>query len=59
MSTDKKEQQTSESIWKIPQQVISYVGGAIRRIFGPTDDQYPATGVQPFEGEIPEEKNRN
>lgn len=25
----------------------------IERLFKPTDDDYPATGVQPFEGEIP------
>lgn len=27
---------------------------AAGRIFGPNDDDYPGTGVQPFEGEIPD-----
>ncbi|MBP0000679.1 MAG: isochorismate synthase [Cyanobacteria bacterium SID2] len=27
-----------------------YVSEAFLRIFGPTDDSYPKTGVQPFEG---------
>ncbi|MFM7447424.1 MAG: hypothetical protein ACKO24_02355 [Leptolyngbyaceae cyanobacterium] len=30
---------------------IQYVSGAMSRIFGPTDDQYPETGVTPFEGD--------
>jgi hypothetical protein len=31
--------------------VIQYFSGALSRIFGPSDDAYPNTGVQPFEGE--------
>lgn len=31
--------------------LIHYFSVAIGRIFGPTDDQYPATGVQPFDGD--------
>lgn len=31
--------------------VTSFISEAIVRIFGPTDDQYPVIGVQPFEGE--------
>ena len=27
---------------------------AAKRIFSPRDDDYPETGVQPFEGDIPE-----
>ena len=38
--------------------LIKFVSGAIARIFGPTDDEYPPTGVQPFEGELPEKKNK-
>jgi hypothetical protein len=37
-------------------QMIRYIAKAMARIFGPTDDQYPATGVQPFEGELPDKK---
>lgn len=59
MSTSKKLWQPLEYIFQAPQQVLSYIAGAVRRIFGPTDDQYPATGVQPFEGDITDEhKNR-
>ncbi len=31
--------------------IIQYFSAAISRIFGPDDNSYPATGVQPFEGE--------
>ena len=27
---------------------------AAKRVFSPSDDDYPKTGVQPFEGDIPE-----
>jgi hypothetical protein len=40
-------------------QVITYILGAASRIFGPRDDNYPATGVQPFEGDIDDHKHRN
>lgn len=39
---------------KVPQPVdglIKYISEAVSRIFGPSDDAYPPTGVQPFEGE--------
>lgn len=41
------------SLYKSFDQVIQYFSAAIARIFGPTDDAYPATGVQPFEGSLP------
>ncbi len=56
MSILKKVQQTIQYIFSVPQQVIRYILGAASRIFSPTDDQYPATGVQPFEGEIPDHR---
>lgn len=31
--------------------VIQYFSEAIARIFGPNQDSYPVTGVQPFDGE--------
>ncbi|MBD0269096.1 hypothetical protein [Pseudanabaena sp. FACHB-2040] len=31
--------------------VIQYFSEAVVRIFGPNSDSYPATGVQPFDGE--------
>ncbi|MEO0535624.1 MAG: hypothetical protein AAF215_17340 [Cyanobacteria bacterium P01_A01_bin.123] len=36
------------------QQAIDSIIGAAGRIFSPSDDEYPETGVQPFEGDIPE-----
>jgi hypothetical protein len=36
---------------KLFDDVIQYFSGAISRIFGPSDDKYPNTGVQPFDGE--------
>lgn len=37
-------------------QVIGFVSAAVTRIFGLNDDDYPATGVQPFEGEPSDER---
>ncbi len=34
-------------------ETIQYLSEAIARIFGPRDDAYPETGVQPFSGDIP------
>ncbi len=31
--------------------VISYVSEAVSRIFGLDDNNYPATGIQPFTGD--------
>jgi hypothetical protein len=36
--------------------MTQYISEAVARIFGPTDDEYPNTGVQPFEGEPYKEK---
>ena len=35
-------------------QSIGWVLAAAKRIFSPSDDNYPKAGVQPFEGDIPE-----
>ncbi len=40
-------------IYKTFEEAARYITGAIARIFSPTDDAYPATGVQPFDGELP------
>ena len=32
--------------------IVRYLTEGFARIFSPTDDQYPAVGVQPFGGEI-------
>lgn len=31
--------------------ITKYISEAAMRIFSPTDDAYPATGIQPFTGE--------
>ena len=33
------------------EQILSYIAEAIVEIFSPNDDTYPATGVQPFDGD--------
>lgn len=38
------------SLLKQFDRVVQYFSGAFVRIFGPSDDSYPETGVQPFEG---------
>lgn len=40
------------SIPKVIDDVIQYVSGAVSRIFSVSDDKYPNTGVQPFDGEF-------
>jgi hypothetical protein len=37
--------------------IIGYFSDGITRIFGLDQNQYPATGVQPFEGEIDKKKD--
>lgn len=38
-------------------QMMNYISGAVTRIFGVRDDDYPATGVQPFEGDPAKKEN--
>lgn len=38
-------------IYKVFYSITQYISEAVVRIFGPNDDAYPATGVQPFSGE--------
>ncbi len=51
MSTNKTLQNIIHTIGNMPQQVIHYISSAAIRIFSPNDDNYPATGVQPYEGD--------
>jgi hypothetical protein len=30
---------------------LRYISEAVSRIFSPSDDHYPETGIQPFDGE--------
>ncbi|MDJ0796629.1 MAG: hypothetical protein QNJ51_07285 [Calothrix sp. MO_167.B12] len=40
-----------QAIAQVPQKVFNFITTAFVRIFSPRDDDYPETGVQPFEGE--------
>ncbi|MFB2980157.1 isochorismate synthase [Microseira sp. BLCC-F43] len=46
-------------ITKTIENISQYFSGALARIFGPTDDKYPPTGVQPFEGDPYKEGDRS
>jgi hypothetical protein len=39
------------NISKSVSSIMQYISEAVARIFAPSDDMYPAIGVQPFEGE--------
>ncbi|MBW4619964.1 MAG: hypothetical protein KME17_11495 [Cyanosarcina radialis HA8281-LM2] len=39
------------SIYKLFENLANYIYEGVARIFGPTNDAYPAIGVQPFDGE--------
>ncbi|MBG1241891.1 hypothetical protein ACEYW6_26245 [Nostoc sp. UIC 10607] len=58
MTVSTKLQQFLKSIKEAPAQIINYISSAAARIFAPKDDDYPDTGVQPFEGDIPDEKRK-
>ncbi len=57
MSNTSDKKTILQSLKEVPQNLVSYISGAVSRIFGPRDDNYPETGVQPFEGEVPKEKH--
>ncbi|MDM9383815.1 hypothetical protein QUB80_24325 [Chlorogloeopsis sp. ULAP01] len=57
MTHNPKQHGILQAILELPQKVISYVSSAAMRIFSPPDDNYPETGVQPFEGESAKKKD--
>jgi hypothetical protein len=38
--------------------VMRFVSEAVIRLFSPTDDNYPNTGVQPFEGKSSKDNDK-
>ncbi|MFA9202006.1 MAG: hypothetical protein ACEQSC_00445 [Candidatus Nanopelagicaceae bacterium] len=40
------------SIYTTVKQILDYLLEAALEVFSPDHDDYPATGIQPFEGEI-------
>lgn len=57
MSTKVRIQTIAQSIVETPKKVINFISAAVTRIFGTSDDDYPKTGVQPYEGEPAKEKH--
>ncbi|MBF2005109.1 hypothetical protein ACF3DV_30320 [Chlorogloeopsis fritschii PCC 9212] len=57
MTNNTKQNGILQAILEFPQKIIRYVSSAAVRIFSPRDDNYPETGVQPFEGEPPKKKD--
>lgn len=55
MSETKSSSNIIEIFKRIPLQVIQFVSGAAVRIFSPVKDDYPATGIQPYEGDPADE----
>jgi hypothetical protein len=45
------------SLPKVFDDMIRYISGAMSRVFGLNDDAYPATGIQPYGGDIPNKKH--
>lgn len=44
------------TIFRAIANITQYISEAAMRIFGPDDDAYPTTGVQPYTGEPYKEK---
>ncbi|NJL80142.1 MAG: hypothetical protein HC836_05195 [Richelia sp. RM2_1_2] len=57
MSITSKTRQMIKSIVEIPQKLINLTTNGVTRIFSPSDDDYPKSGVQPYEGDST--KNRD
>lgn len=41
------------------QNLVQYIGDGASRLFKPSDDDYPQTGVQPFSGDRNRDKERD
>lgn len=39
-------------------QPMDEISTAVGRLFSPSDDDYPKTGVQPFSGDTPDDRHR-
>ncbi|MES1023617.1 hypothetical protein ABN584_12040 [Gloeocapsa sp. BRSZ] len=48
-----------QNILLAPVRLVQYIWEAVSRIFSPSEDRYPTTGVQPFEGEPADGKKRH
>ena len=51
MSTTFKAKKMIKSVVEFPQKFIRFTTNGVARIFSPSDDDYPKSGVQPYEGD--------
>jgi len=47
------------NIWNRLQEMLQFIWDGVSRIFGPSDDEYPNSGVQPFEGDAFDSRRDN
>jgi len=57
MSTASKARRMIKSVVEIPQKLITATTNGVSRIFSPSNDDYPKSGVQPYEGEPADNKH--
>ncbi|OUL32813.1 hypothetical protein BV372_18380 [Nostoc sp. T09] len=58
MSFKTKMRQTLRSILEVLERVIHPIYSSATRAFSPNDDNYPESGVQPYEGDPPAKNRR-
>lgn len=56
MTTKTRIQAPVSSLVRKMKTLVKYLSDGVIRIFKPTEDNYPETGVQPFEGDIADKK---
>ena len=56
-STQRKLLVALKKIWRAVPTSIDDLSTAVGRIFGPDDDDYPKTGVQPFNGDAADDRH--
>lgn len=56
MSTDRKLPKLVRPIVETSRRIGRYVSDAVLRVFSPSDDNYPKTGVQPYSGDSSDDK---
>lgn len=57
MSSTSKIQQILKSIVEFPQKLINLTTNGANKIFSPSNDDYPKSGVQPYEGDYSNKKH--
>ena len=57
MSTASKARRMIKSVVEIPQKLITATTNGVSRIFSPSNDDYPKSGVQPYDGDSAENKH--